>query len=379
MFLAHVLPEDHAAVDAQFQRAVATQSDWNFECRIRRTDGVVRWILAAGRHIPDATGAPRRMAGIVHDITKRKQREEELHRFNRALTALARSNAALAQATEEAAYLQEVCQIIVEDCGHAMVWIGYAEEDEARTVRPVASSGFEAGYLETLRVTWADTERGRGPTGTAIRTGQPCGCRNMLTDPAFAPWREQARQRGYASSLVLPLRDARRTFGALTIYARQPEAFSDHEVQLLSDLADDLATGITTLRLRAAQAQAEQTLRDNEVTLRGILNATQESVWLFSPEGRVLMANEVAFIRIGRPAAEVVGKLMTEVLPPELARTRQAKLREAVASARPLDWEDERSGIQFHHSFYPVLDDQGRVVSVACFSRDITELMQMQE
>ena len=333
-----------------------------------------RWFDVSAYRLGGAES--RKVAILFNDITARKQREDELRQFNRALTALARSNEALMRVTEEGAYLQEVCRIVVEDCGHAMVWIGHAEDDADQTVRPMAYSGFEEGYLETLQVTWADTERGRGPTGTAIRTGKPCACRNMLTDPQFAPWREQALQRGYASSLVLPLRDADKTFGSLSIYSRQPNPFSEHEVELLGDLADDLAHGITTLRLRAAQAEAEAALRDNEATLRGILNATQESVWLFSPEGRVLMANEVAFIRFGQPAADVVGKLMIEILPPEMARTRMAKLREAVESTRPLEWEDERSGILFHHCFYPVLDAQGQVVSVACFSKDITERKQ---
>ena len=78
MFLDHVLPEDRAMVDAKFHEATATRSHWNFECRIRRVDGAVRWIWAAGRHSVDATGSVRRIAGIVQDITERKQAGEAL-------------------------------------------------------------------------------------------------------------------------------------------------------------------------------------------------------------------------------------------------------------------------------------------------------------
>jgi PAS domain S-box-containing protein len=78
MFLEHVVPEDRVLVDERFRQATVTQTDWNFECRIRRTDGAVRWIWAAGRHRPDGTGRVRRMAGIVQDITERKQAEEAL-------------------------------------------------------------------------------------------------------------------------------------------------------------------------------------------------------------------------------------------------------------------------------------------------------------
>ena len=77
-FLEHVLPEDRATVDGKFRRAMESQSDWNFECRIRRPDGQIRWIWAAGRHHQDAAGTPRRIAGIVQDITARKEAEQAL-------------------------------------------------------------------------------------------------------------------------------------------------------------------------------------------------------------------------------------------------------------------------------------------------------------
>ena len=75
-FLEHVLPEDRAEVDGRFRAATTTQSDWSFECRIRRNDGAVRWIWATGGHQGDATRQARRMAGIVQDITERQQAEE---------------------------------------------------------------------------------------------------------------------------------------------------------------------------------------------------------------------------------------------------------------------------------------------------------------
>jgi PAS domain S-box-containing protein len=193
---------------------------------------------------------------------------EELHRVNRTLNAMRKSSQAMFKAVDEAAYLEMVCKIIVEDCGHKMVWIGYAEEDEQRSVRPVAYSGFEEGYLETLKITWADTERGRGPTGMAIRTGKVSKCPNMLTDPKFEPWRKEAIKRGYASSIVLPLKNVHKTFGALSIYSKEPDPFSEDEVKLLTELANDLAYGITTMRLRAEHARAEETLLESEERLK---------------------------------------------------------------------------------------------------------------
>ena len=48
----------------------------------------------------------------------------------------------------------------------------------------------DRSYLDSLKLTWADKERGRGPTGTAIRTGQPVASQEILSDPHFLPWRD---------------------------------------------------------------------------------------------------------------------------------------------------------------------------------------------
>lgn len=198
---------------------------------------------------------------LQNEITERKKREKELVRLNRTLRAISNSDQVMMRATDESQYLKDLCKIVVEDCGHEMVWIGFAEEDEGKTVRPVASAGLEQGYLNILRITWADTERGRGPTGTAIRTGKTVICRNMLTDPNFAPWREEARKRGYASSIVLPLMADGKAFGAINIYSKETDPFSEDEVRLLSELSGDLAYGITVLRQRKAHARVEEALR----------------------------------------------------------------------------------------------------------------------
>ena len=212
------------------------------------------------------------------------------------------------RAQDEKQYLKEVCTIITEDCGHMMVWIGYAENDDGKSVTPVASAGFDDGYLEHLDITWADTERGRGPTGTAIRTGKPSGCRNMLTDPEFKPWREDALKRGYASSLVLPLLDENRAFGAITIYSREPESFTADETALLTDLADDLAHGILTIRTQNARALAEETVRKERNFSNAVIQTTGGLIIGLDPEGRIQLFNHACEKTTGFTFDELKGK-----------------------------------------------------------------------
>lgn len=84
-FLRHVLPEDRPLVDEKFRRVMERGEEWNFECRIRRVDGEVRWIWARGASFEDAAEQPIRVQGLVADITERKRDEEALQRFNETL------------------------------------------------------------------------------------------------------------------------------------------------------------------------------------------------------------------------------------------------------------------------------------------------------
>jgi diguanylate cyclase (GGDEF)-like protein len=195
---------------------------------------------------------------LTRNVAKRRRVEEQLRRVNRARRAVGMCGQALVHATDEAALVQKICEIIVEQAGHRLAWVGYAEQDEAKTVRPVAEAGFNQGYVEMANVTWADTERGHGPMGTCIRTGKTQTVNNIDTDPRKAPWRDEARRRGYASSAAIPLMDAGVPLGALTIYSSEVGAFGDEEVSLLTEFAEDLGYGIASLRAQAERKRAEK-------------------------------------------------------------------------------------------------------------------------
>jgi hypothetical protein len=81
MFIDHVVPEDRPEVRRSFQDALAAGSDWSVNCRIRRVDGVIRDILAAGTHKRDAAGKAVELQGLVQDITDRKRAEEVQQRM----------------------------------------------------------------------------------------------------------------------------------------------------------------------------------------------------------------------------------------------------------------------------------------------------------
>jgi PAS domain S-box-containing protein len=380
-------PDCHAALKERIESVLEGNRAPLLEGKIVRLDGTVRDVEVVASPFTDERGPA--VQAILRDITERKQREEQLRKLYRTLKALNNSNQALLHATDEAALLQKVCKIITEDCGHAMVWIGFAENDEGKTVRPVAYAGFEEGYLEGLGITWADTERGRGPTGTAIRTGLPSACQNMLTDPKFEPWRAQALKRGYSSSLVVPLMANCEAFGAVTIYSREPETFSDDEINLLVELAGDLSHGISALRMRTANEQAQKEINQSQEWLRVTLTSIGDAVITSDAHGSVTFLNPVAEALTGWQMQDALGqpiqsvfRIINEQTGEPAADIVSQVLRErrivSLANHTALVTKDgKRTPIE--DSAAPITDAAGNISGVVLVFHDVTERRAAQE
>ncbi len=380
-FLGCIHPDDRQYVDAQWQAGMRGEP-YDIEHRLI-VDGEVRWVREKAYLEFDAAGVLLGGFGISQDITDRKrnenalrQNEVELRKLNRALKALSDLDKVMLRASNEADYLNEVCKIIVENFGYVMVWVGFSENDEVKTVRPVAQAGFGEGYLKIVNINWADTEHGRGPTGMAIRTGEFCVCRNMLTDPKMEPWREEAIKRGYASSIALPLIESNSTLGAITIYSKEPDPFLEKEVQLLSELANDIAYGISIIRLRAKHAKDEESLAAAHRQIQNIIDNATAIVYAFDLEGRFVLANAAIAQLLNSTPDQMIGKRRSDFMPQADADWHEANDRKVIEAGRTLDFEEQSKfpgcSITWLTTKFPLRDVAGKIYAVGGISTDIT-------
>ena len=321
-WLACLHPDDRAPIESAMRDALEKRVlEHRTEYRVVFPTGEERWLASFAKvdYAPD--GSPVRMSGINLDITEQKRVEQELQRLNQTLRAYSASGWALVRATDETSFLREICRIVVEDCGHAMVWVGYAEQDAEQSLRPVAHAGRGDGYLNEIRLTWADRERGRGPAGRAIRAGHHAIFQDLRTDPDFEPWRAAALRRGYAACISLPLMVNDETFGALTIYSGRPHAFSASDVSLLQKLADDLGHGIGVLRLRAERASRETALRSSEARFRALVEQATDGFFVADARGAFIDVNSAGCAMLGYAREELLRLTTAAVVdPPEVER-----------------------------------------------------------
>ena len=251
------------------------------------------------------------LADLAWEIASRKRAEEQLHRLNRQLRAIGACNQALLRATDEPTILNDVCRIVCERAGYRLAWVGFIEHDAERSIRPVAAAG-DDGYVAQVRASWGEGERGRGPAGTAARTGATFAVQELTATPEFAPWLEPATARGFRSVICLPLKDEeRRVLGLLVIYSAEADAFSPEEIRLLEELAADLAFGLAVLRDRARRKQAKRDI----ALLSFALNNVREAAFLADAGGRLRYVNDAACRALGYAREELLGRAVPEIDP----------------------------------------------------------------
>ncbi len=291
----------------------------------------------------------------------------ERKRVERALRVLSRVNQAVLQAEDEKSLLENVCRIVVDE-GYVYSWIGYAEAN--KTVKLMASAGLN-GYAGKIKVTWDESETGRGPTGTAIRTKKPTISKNLEADKAFEPWREEALKRGYASSIALPLIYKDRVFGALKIYSKEENTFDDEETELLREVAENLAYGIAMLREKKEKERIEELYRI-------IIENTGTGIILVGRDGKIIFVNDEMLKKTGFPKEELIGRHFTELIAEDEREKVLAnfKLRLIDPESAPRSYEvkciDARGEIR-HGLVMVTLFDEQFIISFI----DVTELKEM--
>jgi len=253
-----------------------------------------------------------------------------------------------------------------------MCWVGLAEHDEHRRVRPIACAGHEEGYLSVVDIVWSDTPHGRGPTGVALRTRRPAIGSDFEVDPALAPWRAEARQRGYRTSLALPLVHEGKAFGSITTYSGVPETFDDNEMRILDQLSNDVSYGAHALRQRAERER-----------LATAIEQAAEAVVTTDLQGTITYVNPAFEAVTGYSRSEAVGQnprlLKSGAHDPSFYKTLwETLLKGATWRGRIVNRKKDGSLYTDEATLSPVRDPNGEIVSYVGVKRDISRDLAME-
>lgn len=274
-----VHPDDLQQCIEIYAAAFNRREKFSMEYRLRHAGGEYRWIQDNGTPRYSSKGEFIGYIGHCLDINARKLADDKILQANRVYAVISQINQTIVRVKDKDELLGEACRIAIEFGKLRMAWAGLIDE-ETMLVKPVAFAGFEDGYLAAIKViSINDTPEGRGPTGTAIRTGRYFFCEDIETDPQMAIWKDEALKRGYRSSIALPLKLFGKCIGAFTLYSTVPRFFNQEEIELLDEVANDISFAMESIETEKKHKQAEDSLQEVTERLRFALDGTNDGVW----------------------------------------------------------------------------------------------------
>ncbi len=243
------------------------------------------------------------VVGVSRDITVRKQAEVRLNNLNRTYALLSAINQTIVRVREPGKLFDLACRIAVSQGQFRMAWIGLLDP-QTNAVRPVAHAGEVGNYLENLQIVLDDSERGRGPTASAMHTGTHVVVNNIASDPRMGPWRADALRLGYGAVAAFPLTVAGKRYGALTLYASRPDFFDGEELKLFTEMVADIVFALEFIAREDHRRRAEAQIRQ----LSRVVEQMDDIVTITDVSGVITYINPSFERQIGYTLAEVVGQ-----------------------------------------------------------------------
>lgn len=303
--LARIIPEENIEKETHIlNRAANNEATHRFETsRLSKSRGLVS-VSVSVKPLCDPEGNVAGLLRVERDVTIQKEREREFNRLNKLYAAMGQVNHAIVFSKTREELLDRVCRALVEDGGFHMAWIGWVEESTCRLL-PVAVAGEGADYVNSIMVYGDDRAEGRGPAGTAFRTGRPCKCEDIEKEPSMDPWRRALREFGFRSVASFPIRVQGTLRGALSMYASELNYFRDKEMALLEEAASDLSYALTGLEERRERRVAEITAREEQSFSAAMIETIPGILYLYD--------DRLRFLRWNRRFEEVSGYTREEI------------------------------------------------------------------
>jgi len=335
VLLGLIHPDDWLLMKESILESARTLSPWTMEFKYTHPEKGEIWM--EGHSMPEREEDGSIIwHGLITDINDRKKTDEKIKKASRIYVFISQINQAIIQIRDQKKLLEEVCQIAVEYGKFRMGWVGIVDE-ETKIVMPLTFAGFEEGYLSKIKkISINDLPEGRGPTGTAIREGKHFICNDFSTDPHMTLWKDEALNRGYRSSISLPIRQFGKITGAYGLYASVPYFFDQEEIDLLDEVSNNISYALESIETDQKKKEAEQTLHESEERYRLLLEVAPVGIAVHQ-DGKIVFINPAGQKLLGaKSIKEILGLSISKTIHPNGLKNAQDRIQRMLAGEKGL-------------------------------------------
>ena len=229
--------------------------------------------------------------GIITDVTERILAEQKLIKANRLYLFISQINQMIVRTTDEQTLFKEACTIAVELGKFKLAWIGLVDENTKKLI-PRMIVGEDRGYLAKIKmISIEDVPEGRGPAGTAIREEQYVVCNDIENDPMMLLWKEEALERGYFSSISVPIKKFGKVIGVFSFYASEKNFFDSEEIALLDEATNDVAFALEIFEKEALRKRAEEAVFESQERYHTLTEVSPVGIFRTDINGLITYVN----------------------------------------------------------------------------------------
>jgi PAS domain S-box-containing protein len=324
----------------------------------------LRWFRVRAFRMPR-----NRLCVAFEDSTERKQAEYHVRRLLRLRKLLTDINQAIVHCDDRDELFSNICTICVESGKFEAAWIGLLDKSSQQIV-PVASAGELEQFLDEIEVHADERPSGKGPTGTAVRTGELQILSDIRETSFNSPYRNHAAESGYISAASVPFGMDGRIIGALTVYSGKTLHVDEDEIRILRDLAEEISYALKVLageeRCRAIEADLAAQRRRLDALLHGL----PAVLWMFDEQGILVDAAGSGLSRLGLAPHEMVGRSVFDLFAYDQDAQREAT---AVLGGKTLHIVRRMNGGEVEIHLAPLMNDSGGIIGAFGVAFDVTE------
>lgn len=323
-----------------------------------------------------------KLSARIEMVVEKTRTENRLKHLMQVLRAVRSVNQLITREKDPQKLLNQACRILLRTRGYESVWIARIDQNH-KIIFPTAEAGKPTSFIDRDKIAAIEQQFHLPIFQQLLRDHKPVIHNALSSQMEEIPFVKNALEHGYSSLAVIPMVNEGRVMGIAHVMAGRPYVFNDEEMDLLFELAGDLAFALKRIEEDAVRFQTQEWLRKSEERNRRIVETATEGICALNANLELVFANPRLAEMLGCQVSDLKGKPFDWLLFPEdLPAYRQRMQNRKQGLKERYEQRLRRANgetLWVIISATPIMDENGAFTGTLAMFTDITEHKQTEE